>query len=232
MGNIQDYFINISGITYIVVLLAGITASFTPCVYPLIPIIVGIIGASKEKSRWKNFILSFIYVLGTAFTFSILGMVAAMTGRLFGQLQTSPLAHLIVGNVLIFFGLVLLNVITIPTFLLNKLGAGRVIKGGSVFSVFFMGVASGFIAAPCTAAVLGALLAYVATTQNILFGSTLLFTFAMGLGTVLILIGTFTGMLAVLPRSQKLMHTIEKIIAFSMILLGEYFIFRAGFLNI
>ena len=232
MENIQSYFVNISWITYAAVFLAGITTSFTPCVYPLIPIIVGVIGASKEKSRWRNFLLSLIYVVGTAVTFSILGLVAAMTGKLFGQMQSSPLAHLVVGNVLILFALALLNVITLPVFLLNKLGAGKVIKSSSMGSVFFMGIASGFVAAPCTAAVLGALLTYVAVTQNVIVGFTLLFTFAMGLGIILILIGTFAGILAVFSRSQKLMHVMEKIIAFSMILLGEYFIFRAGLLSL
>ncbi len=232
MGNIQNYLSNISIITYIVIFFAGVAASFTPCVYPLIPIIVGIIGSAKEKSRWKNFILSFSYVLGMAFTFAILGMVAAMTGKLFGQLQSSPLAHLIVGNVIIFFGLALLGVITLPTFLLSKAGAGKVRKGGSIFSVFLMGIASGFIAAPCTAAVLAALLTFVATKQNIVFGFTLLFIFAIGLGTLLILIGTFTGILSALPKSEKWLRIMEKALALGMIFLGEYFIFKAGILSI
>ena len=232
MVNIQHYLTNISPITYVVVLIGGIATSFTPCVYPLIPIIVGVVGTAKEKAKWKNFILSFSYVLGIAFTFSILGMIAAMTGMLFGQLQSSPLAHLIVANIMILFGLALLGVITLPTFLLSKVGVGKVIKGRSALSVFLMGAVSGFVAAPCTAAVLGALLAYVATTQNAVFGFTLLFTFAMGLGTLLILIGTFAGILASLPKSERLMLIMEKVLAFGMILLGEYFIFRAGLLSI
>ncbi len=230
MENIQSYLTNISPLTYIVVLIGGVITSFTPCVYPLIPIIVGVIGARKEKSKLRNFILSFTYVLGIAFTFSILGMIAAMTGSFFGEIQSSSLAHLIVGNIIILFGLALLNVITLPTFLLSRAGAGRVRKGG-MLSVFIMGVASGFVASPCTAAVLGALLAYVATTQSVVFGFTLLFTFAIGLGTVLILIGTFTGILTALPKSEKLMRIIERGLAFAMIILGEYFIFRAGMLN-
>lgn len=231
MENIQNYLTNISLLTYIVVLIGGVAVSFTPCVYPLIPIIVGVIGTAKEKSKLKNFILSFSYVLGIAVTFSILGMAAAMTGKLFGEFQSSSLGHLIVGNIMILFGLALFNVITLPTFLLNRAGAGKVKKGGSIISVFLMGIASGFVAAPCTAAVLGALLAYVAATQNILIGSTLLFTFAIGLGTLLILIGTFTGVLTALPKSPKLMRIIEKVFAFGMLILGEYFIFRAGMLS-
>lgn len=155
-----------------------------------------------------------------------------MTGRLFGQVQSSALAHIIVGGIIILFGLALLNVIPLPTFLLSRAGAGKVRKGGKIFPAFLMGVASGFVAAPCTVAVLGALLAYVATTQNIVFGFTLLFTFAIGLGTLLTLIGTFTGILASLPKLERWMRIIQRALAFAMIILGGYFIFKAGLLSI
>lgn len=232
MENISSYLSNISILTYLFVFAGGVAASFTPCVYPLIPIIVGVIGSSKERSRWRNFILSFSYVLGMALTFAILGIVAAVTGRLFGELQSSSLAYIIVGNIMILFGLVLLDIIPLPTFLLSRAGAGKVREGGLVLPVFLMGFASGFVAAPCTVAVLGALLTYVATKQNIIFGFTFLFTFALGMGTLLVLIGTFAGILTNLPRLEKWMHIIQKAMAFAMILLGEYFIFRAGLLGI
>lgn len=230
--NISVSLENISIVTYFIVFAGGIAASFTPCIYPLIPIIVGVIGSSGEKSKLKNFFLALSYVLGMAVTFSILGMIAAITGKLFGQMQTSPVAHLIVGNIMILFGLVLLGVIHLPLFMLSSVGAGKVRKGGTVFPVFLMGAASGFVAAPCTAAVLGALLAYVATTQNVVFGFSLLFVFAVGLGTLLIIIGTFTGMIAAARKLDKFMVVMEKIIGFGMILLGEYFVFRAGFLSV
>ncbi len=218
--------------TYLIVFAGGLAVSFTPCVYPLLPIVVGVIGGAKEKSRWRNFILSFSYVLGMAVTLSILGLIAALTGRIFGQFQSSPLAYIIVGSIIILFALALLNVITLPAFLLNRIGGARFRRGGSILGVFIMGGVSGFIAAPCTTAVLGALLAYVATTQNILVGFSLLFTFALGLGTILILIGTFTAILKALPRAEKWMRLIQKAIAFALIFLGGYFIFKAGLLSI
>jgi len=226
------YLSNISPVTYLAVFIGGVATSFTPCIYPLIPIIVGVIGSSKERSRLRNFILSLSYCLGMAFTFSLLGMFAAMTGKLFGQMQSSPAAHIVVGGIIILFGLALLDVIPLPVFLLSKAGAGKVRKGGAVLPAFIMGAASGFVAAPCTAAVLAALLAYVATSQNVVFGFTLLFTFALGLSTLLILIGTFSGILASLPRSEKFMAVTQKILALVMITLGAYFIFKAGTLSI
>ena len=232
MENISQYLTNISLVTYLVIYLGGVAASFTPCVYPLVPIIVGVIGSQAEKSRGRNFVLALSYVLGMAITFSILGVIAAITGKLFGQIQTNPIAHLIVGNVIIIFGLALLDVIHLPTFLLSRAGAGKVVKGGSFLPVFLMGAASGLVSAPCTAAVLGALLAFVASTQNVILGFSLLFVFAVGLGTLLILVGTFAGFVMAIKKFDKWMHIIQKIVAFGMIALGEYFVYRAGMLSI
>ncbi len=232
MGDIGYYLNNITVMTYVVVFLGGVVMSFTPCIFPLVPVVVGIIGASKGgDSRLKAFILSSAYVLGMAITFSILGMIAAMTGKLFGQVQSSTYANLIVGNVIIFFALVLLDVIPLPVFLLQRAGIGKVAKGKGILPVFFMGMVSGLIASPCAAAVLGALLTYVASTQNVVLGFSLLFVFAIGFGTILIVIGTFTGILSLIPKSEKMMRIVQKVFAFGMILLGEYFIFRAGSLS-
>jgi len=232
VANISSYLTEISIISYLVVFVGGIITSFTPCIYPLIPIIIGVIGASKEKSISRNFILSFSYVIGMSIVFSILGMVAALTGKLFGQIQSSPVAHIIVGNVIIIFGLMLLGVIHMPTFLLSRIGAGKVLKRGGFFGAFLMGLISGLIAAPCASAVLGALLVYVATKGNPVFGFTLLFSFSIGLGALLIIIGTFAGIVSKIPRSERAMVIFEKILAFGMILLGEYFVFKAGMLSI
>lgn len=231
MENINEYLNNISFLTFVFIFAGGVLTSFTPCVFPLIPIVVGVIGGASGTSRWKNFILSLAYVLGMAVTFSVLGMVAALTGKLFGQIQSSPTAHVIVGSFIILFGLALVDVIPMPTFLLSKAGAGRVGKGGSFFSVFLMGAASGFVAAPCTAAVLAAVLTFVASTQNIVLGFSLLFVFALGLGTLLVLVGTFTGVVAALKKSEKWALIIQKVMALFMIALGCYFIFQAGKLS-
>jgi thiol:disulfide interchange protein len=228
MNNFLNYLnlSNISPITYLIVFIAGLATSFTPCVYPLIPIVVGVIGSAKESSRGRNFLLSFIYVLGMAVTFSLLGVVSALTGSLFGQLQSSPLAQIIVGSIIILFALALLDIIALPAFLLNRIGAAKINKTGTLFSVFLMGAASGFVVAPCTVAVLGALLTYVATTQNVLVGFSLLFTFALGLGAIFMLIGSFTAVLRALPKAKKWTRLIQKAVAFSMIILGGYFIFK------
>jgi len=232
MENMAVYLENISLLSFIIVFAAGVATSFTPCVYPLIPIVAGVIGTTKEGSKSRKFLLSLSYVSGMAVTFSILGMFAALTGRLFGQVQTNPTAHLILGALIIIFALALLDVVQLPTFLLTRAGAGKIAKGGGFLSVFLMGFASGFVAAPCTTAVIGALLAYVASTQNVVAGFFLLFSFAMGLGVLLVIVGTFSGILASLPRSEKWMSVMTRIMAFAMMVLGCFFIYKAGTLSI
>lgn len=232
MEDIARYFTNISWLTYVIVYIGGAATSFTPCVFPLIPIIIGLIGSARHPSRRRNLVLSFSYVLGMAVTYSILGMAAALTGKFFGRVQSSPWAQMLVGNVIILFGLALLDVIPLPVFLLNRAGAGKVAKNVSIAGMLVMGMASGLVAAPCAAAVLGTVLTYAATTQNIIFGFTLLFTFALGLGTILLLVGAFTGILTGLPRLQKWMPVFQKVLALAMILLGEYYIFKAGMLSV
>ncbi|MDD4956399.1 MAG: cytochrome c biogenesis protein CcdA [Candidatus Omnitrophica bacterium] len=232
IGNISYEITQVSLLTYLVVYAGGVITSLTPCIYPLIPVTVSVIGINKERSKLANLALSCLYVLGMALTFSVLGMVAAYTGQLFGGVQSSPIAHLIVGNIMIFFALSFLGVVPIPAFLLNKAGAGKVISGGSGLSVFFMGIVSGLIASPCSVSVLGAVLAFVATTRSIVAGFSLLFVYAIGLGTMLVVVGTFAGIVTGLPKSGKALEVLQKVFAFVMILLGEYFIFKAGMLSV
>ena len=206
---------------------AGVLISFTPCVYPMIPIIVGYVGGRGERSGAKNFLLSLSYVTGMAITYAALGVFAALSGKLFGEIQTNPIAHIIVANIIILFGLSLLGVFTlpVPTFMAGG-PAGRGKKG--LFGAFGMGLASGLVAAPCTAAVLGVLLAYVAAKQNLLFGVALLFSFALGVGVLLLLVGTFAGVLKALPGAGHWMERVEKFFGWCMIALGEYFLIQAG----
>lgn len=232
MSNISGYLTEVSVLSYLVVFAGGVLTSFTPCIYPLIPIIVGVIGASKEKSPGRNFLLSLSYVFGMAIIFSILGLAASLTGRLFGQVQSNPVVHLAVGGAIILFALALLDVVPMPTFFLSRAGAGKVVKRGGFFSAFLMGLISGFIAAPCTSAVLGALLVYVGAKGNPVFGFTLLITFAVGLGTILVIIGTFAGVVSKIPRSERAMVIFQKVLAFGMIFLGAYFIYKAGILSV
>jgi cytochrome c-type biogenesis protein len=202
----------------------GFLASLTPCVYPMIPITAGVIGNSNiGGSKLHGFLLSLIYITGMALTYAGLGIFAAATGRFFGTINTSPWTFLVVGNIILLLGLGMLDVIRMPS-LVPKMGANA--KGAP--GVFIVGMVSGLVAGPCTAPVLGSLLAYVASTGDLLLGASLLFVFSFGMGTILLVIGTFSGILTSIPRSGNWMVIIKKVMGFLMIGLAEYFLIRSG----
>ena len=218
-------------LAYLITFAAGVLASFTPCVYPLIPILVGYIGGRAENSKWKAFIYSIVYVLGMAIVYAVLGIIAVLAGKMFGEISSSPIAYLVIANIIILFGLSMLGVFTIqvPSFFQGlRMGKDKV----GLLGPFLLGVSSGFIAAPCTTAVVGVILTYAAASQNFIFGATLLFVFALGTGVLLIVAGTFTGFLLALPKSGMWTNVIQKIFGWFMIALGEYFLIKAGMLFI
>ncbi len=206
--------------------LAGVLTSFTPCIYPLIPITIGIIGAKSSQTRKRGFLLSLVYVLGLSVVYAALGAIAALSGMFFGQISTSMWAYLIVGNLFLLFGLSMLDVFSLQFTFLQKWNPAA--KGSGILTAFIFGGVSAIIAGPCTTPVLGTLLAFVASRQNVLLGVSMLFLFALGMGSLLIIVGTFTGLLSTIPRSGAWMITIKKAFGFLMIGLGEYFILKAG----
>lgn len=217
---------NLSGsfLDYPAVFVAGVLVSFSPCVFPLIPVTLGYIGA-KGATRWQGLSLSLVYVLGLAVTYSALGLIAAFTGKLFGQISAHPLTQLIVGNIFILLGLSFLGVFDIPVFgwfAQNKI----TIRGGG--SVFLFGLVSGLVVGPCTAPALGAVLVYAGSKQNLLHAVTLLFTFAYGVGAVLIITAAVGGALLNLFKSGVWLERIKKIGGLLLIAAGEYFIISAG----
>jgi thiol:disulfide interchange protein DsbD len=211
--------------------LGGVVISFTPCTYPLIPVTVGFIGARGAGSKLRGFLLSLFYVAGLAATYAALGAVAALSGKLFGQMQTTPWVYILMANLCLIMGLAMLDVfkisLPVPQRLAKYSGGGK--KG--FFSSFLLGAASGFVIGPCTAPVLAVLLGYVALQTNLVMGVALLFVFAFGMGTLLIILGTFAGLLSALPRSGKWMTVVTRI--FGVILIGaaQYFLYIAGTLS-
>jgi len=214
-------------LAYLAAYLGGIFVSFTPCMYPVIPITVAFIGAHGSGSRIKGFILSIIYVFGLALTYTALGAVAALTGTLFGQIQTNPWTYFIVANICIFMGLSMLEVFMLPLWTPGFLIKAQPSKKGIVSS-FFVGAISGLVMGPCTTPVFAVMLSYVATSQNIIFGMSLLFIFAFGMGTLLIVLGTFAGLLTNMPKSGMWMTRISHISGWILLAAGEYFLIKAG----
>lgn len=214
-------------LAFFAVFIGGILTSFEPCIYVMLPITVAVIGSQSEGKKLKSFLMSVVYVSGISVTYSALGAIAALTGSIFGSMSTKPIVNFIMGNICILLGLSMFDIfhIKIPSFISNLQGK-RIGKGFTM--IFFLGIFSGLVAGPCTAAVLGVTLAYVATKQNLFFGISLLFTFSIGMGILLIIIGTFTGILTSIPKAGPWMEKIRKILGIILICIGEYFLYITG----
>ena len=208
----------------VVAYFGGVLASLTPCVYPMIPITAGVIGhANVGGSKMRGFFLSLTYVLGMALTYASLGIFAASTGRFFCTVSTSPWTLLLVGNMILLFALSMLDVFHLPMI------TGRFAhKQMGITGIFVAGIVAALVAGPCTTPVLGTLLAYTASSKSLMMGGLLLFVFSLGMGALLLGVGTFSSFLAALPRSGAWMVNIKKTMGVLMLLLAEYFFIKAG----
>jgi thioredoxin:protein disulfide reductase len=203
-------------LSFLSVFLAGILTSFTPCIFPMLPITISILGYhADQKSRWHNFSRALCYVLGIALTYSTLGVIAALTGSLFGSALTNK--YVVGAMVVLFFAMALsmwgAYELQSPAFIRNRLGTG---KSRGLGGAFLMGLVAGIVASPCVGPVLVSILSYVSTTKNVVLGFTLLFTFAMGLGLIFIVIGLFSSALKLLPKSGMWMDFIKFILGTGM----------------
>jgi thiol:disulfide interchange protein DsbD len=195
----------------------GLLISLTPCIYPMIPITAGILQTQATGSLVYNFIASFLYVLGIATVYSTLGYIAATTKIMFGSWIASP--WLIVLLVLLFlylagslFGFYELY---IPAFFQSRTVTST---NKSLITSFLLGLVAGTIASPCLTPALATVLALAAKQSSALVGFFTLFFFSLGMGSVLIAVGTFTTVLNTLPQAGLWMLEIKK--AFGFIMLG------------
>ena len=218
-GNFFDYFI---------VFWAGVLVSFTPCVYPIMPVTASFIaGFNTKGTKLMGFLVSLIYVFGMAVTYCALAVFAALTGKIFGQIQNSPVVFILVANILLFFALVMSDLVPLPMF------GARVhdkIVHKNLWTVILFGAAAGLVVGPCTAPILGTLLLYIASKQNIIHGASLMFVFSYGVGASLILVGTFSGILANLPKSGVWLVRVKQFCGLVLIIAAEYFLVKAGML--
>ena len=216
---------NLSGnfLDYLIVFAGGVLVSFSPCVYPLLPASLSYIGVTASKSKSQGFILSLVYVTGLAFVYSMLGMISALSGSLFGMVSVHPLTRIVVGGIFIVFGFSLLGLFPIrtidfsPKFRTNE-------RKKALGKVFLLGASSGLVISPCTSPVLGSILVIVATKGSLVYGTTLLLTFAYGVGFIFILGGTCSAILLNLPKVGEWMSKINKFCAAILIGAGLYFL--------
>jgi len=200
---------------------AGFATSLTPCVYPMIPIVLGIFGArGTHVSRGKAVALASLYVLGMGLTFATLGCVFALIGQKSGTLLADarfviPMAILYVVLAASMFGAFELN---LPASWQTKLSS----VGGQGFGgAFAMGLVGGFTAAPCTGPFLGGLLGFVTQTRDVIAGGSLLFVYALGLGVLFFVLAAFA---VSLPKSGRWMEWVKSGGGVALIVVALYFL--------
>lgn len=224
--SVQGYLESGSPLAVLFVFLGGVVTSFTPCVYPMIPVTVTFIGGAAAGNRRRAVTLSLVYVAGLASVYTSLGVVFALLGKPFGTLSQSPWVNTIVGVLIVFFGLIMLDLFTlrVPGFF-GKVQSEGARRGGHV-GAFLVGIAAGFVAAPCTAPVLGLLLVYVAGRQEVVWGGFLLLVFSLGLSSLLLVLGIFSGLLSSLPRAGSWMDWVKKGFGVAMLAVGAFFLWK------
>lgn len=205
------------------IFLLGMLLSLTPCIYPMIPITVGILQGQGAQSFGRNLFLSLCYTAGIATTFALLGLFAAYTGSVFGSVMQSPLVVFAIVALLMYlagsmFGFYEMYV---PT---SLSGNSRFSKGGSPVAAFLFGAVSGTVASPCISPGLALVLSIVTKLASPLLGFTMLFVFGVGLSTPLLVIGTFSGALNVLPTAGMWMVEVKKLFGFMMLAMCLYFL--------
>jgi cytochrome c-type biogenesis protein len=208
---------------------AGLATSLTPCVYPMIPITAGILGGAGATgiSRRRTAVLTGAYVGGLALVYALLGLLAGLTGSLFGAVASSPWAYFVTGNLLLVFGLALLDVFTVNAPQRLAAWAGR-LGASSPGATFAMGAASGLVAAPCGAPAFAAVLTFVAGTGRAVLGFIYLFVFSLGLTALLVAVGISSGLLAALPAPGRWTLWIKRAGGVMLLLMAEYYFVRMG----
>jgi thioredoxin:protein disulfide reductase len=199
---------------------AGVATSLTPCVYPMIAITVSVFGARQTQSRAEGALLSTAFVLGMAALFVPLGLIAALTGGVFGAALASP--AVLIGIALLFCALAASMFgafeIDLPSGLKTRLAS---MGGVGTRGAFVLGMVSALIAAPCTGPVLGALLTWISRSRDVTMGALGLFAYSLGLGLLFWLVGTFA---ISLPKSGRWLGWVKSVFGVVMLAAAIYYV--------
>jgi thiol:disulfide interchange protein DsbD len=201
----------------------GLAVSLTPCVYPMIAVTVSVFGARAAQSRAQGFVLSAAYVLGIIAMFVPAGVVAGMTGGMFGALLQHRAVLVAVSTIFLGLAASMFGVFefTLPSGLMSRLTR---VGGIGLKGAFGLGLVSGLIAAPCTGPVLTGILLWIARTQNPWLGGAAMAAFGLGLGVPFFIVGTFAVQL---PKSGRWMLHVKSGLGLLLVIVALYFLSSA-----
>ena len=207
----------------------GVLTSLTPCLYPMIPVTVSIVGGGAgARRRSVRMALALTYVVGLAAAYAGLGLVAGLTGTLFGGISTNPWLLFAMANVMLLAAMMMADVLPVPIPQRLRDRSASLGEGGRYAGVLVMGIVSGLVAAPCGAPVMAAILTWVASTGSAWLGFVYLFAFSLGMSSLLLAFALVADTSLRLPRAGPWMLWVKR--AFALILLGvaEYYLITMG----
>ncbi|MCB5364667.1 protein-disulfide reductase DsbD [Pusillimonas sp. CC-YST705] len=192
----------------------GVLLSFTPCVLPMVPILLAAIAgqAGARVSRWRGLGLAFVYVLGVSIVYTLLGVAAGLLGAGLAAWLQNPWVLGVFAILLALLGLAMLGVFTVQapggvqSYLTERMNR---LPGGRHSAVFVMGMLSALIVGPCVAAPLAGVLLFLSQTGDVVLGGSALFALAWGSGVLLLVVGA--GSAAVLPRAGAWMNQVKSL---------------------
>ena len=209
-------------LSLIFVFIGGLALNLTPCVYPLIPITVGFFGGQSEGSTKKLFLMGSFFVIGMAITYSVIGVVTALSGAVFGSLLQNPIVIIFIVLVFIILSLSMFGVyeFQLPNSIVAKAGGAK----SGYFGAFFMGLTMGIVAAPCIGPFVLGLVTYVAAKADPYYGFLMFFVLALGLGLPYLILAVFSGKIKKLPKAGEWMEAVKHIFGFILIGMAIYFL--------
>ena len=190
--------------------------------YPLIPITIGFFGGQSEGNTRKLFMLGLLFVVGMALTYSIIGVVTALSGAVFGSLMQNSIVIILIAVIFVVLSLSMFGLyeIQMPNALVAKAGGAK----GGYYGAFFMGLTMGIVAAPCIGPFVLGLVTYVAAKADPLLGFLMFFVLALGLGLPYLFLAVFSGKIKKLPKSGIWMEGVKHVFGFVLLGMAFYFL--------
>lgn len=212
------------GLAFFAVFIGGIISAASPCVLAAIPLIIGYVGGYSEGNRKKAVLYSLVFILGLSATFTLLGMAASAAGEALSFL--GKWLYLGLGVIATLMGLQLMGIISIPL----PFQKTRTINTKGLLGAFLLGLLTGTVSSPCATPVLAVILAYVSTKGNLLYGGSLLFTYAIGHCALIFVAGLSIGLTESIISSKKMIgfSAISKKVSGTLLVsAGVYFAYTA-----
>ena len=208
---------------FVSVFFLGLGLNLTPCIYPMLSITISLFRGSEHEPRGRAVVKALAYVLGMVTMYSVLGLMAAMTGSFFGEWLQNFWVQLTTGILVVglAFSMLGLYQFRLPSWLMPSYqGAAK----GALLSFFVSGLLVGIVAAPCMGPTVLALLTFVSVQQDMVFGFSLFFVMALGLGFPYLVLGTYSGLLSKLPKSGAWLVWFERLMGVVLLTFGIFYI--------